>query len=53
MKVAGIETDYNGNQINLTLLKNWCNANNVPYIGINANNDYNLETNKLRQNYYP
>ncbi len=53
VKVAGIETDWKGTSINLKGIGAWCDQKNVPYLSLNANNDDNVESGKIRQKFYP
>lgn len=53
VKVVGIETDWEGNQHDLSKIRDLCTQNNFPYLAIDTSNDYSVEASRLRQAFYP
>jgi len=53
VKVAGVEIDWNGVPSDLSKIQALCTQNNIPYLAIDASNDYTIEASKLRQAFYP
>lgn len=53
VKVAGIETAWNGQQPNLYGIGDWCVQKSIPYLPLNTSNDYNPEAGRIRQTFYP